>query len=210
MSKQAVTFLRVGFITFLLSLGLGFVSKSALGRVGLILGLLILLGIILIGIVFDIIGTAATAADERPFNAMAAKKVYGARQGLRIVRNAHKVANFCNDIVGDICGTVSGAIGASMVFRLIQAYPGLREAFISVVLTGLIAALTVGGKAYSKAFAIKEAERIVLAAGEVLGWLEDVLRIRLLVGSTNSKKFSSRSNNRKAAGKKGETGRRVK
>ena len=85
--------------------------------------------IILVGILFDIIGTAVAAAEESALNAKAAKKVPGAREGVYLIKNADKVANFCNDVIGDICGTVSGAIGAALVFQVLASHPTWNDLF---------------------------------------------------------------------------------
>ena len=39
-----------------------------------------------------------------------------------MLRNASRVSSVCNDVVGDICGIVSGATGAVIVARLQQAF----------------------------------------------------------------------------------------
>jgi CBS domain containing-hemolysin-like protein len=174
--------LSVAIITFFMAIAVSFVSKILLGRVGLILGLFVLLFIVGIGVIFDVIGTATTAAKERPLNAMASKKVYGAKQGLRMTRSADRVASFCNDIIGDMTGTVSGAIGAAIALELVVragASPA-SETVVSTVIIGIIAALTVGGKAWGKNAAISESERIVLAVGRVLAWLEDSIGLVIL------------------------------
>ncbi len=171
----------VGFTTFFLAILVNFVSKILLGRVGLVLGLFVLLGIVFIGVVFDVIGTASTAAKKQPLHAMAAKKVYGAHQALRIVRSADRVANFCNDVVGDMAGTVSGAVGASIVIRLMAAMPPrVSETLLSTVVIGIIAGLTVGGKAWSKNMAVNDAEKIVLAAGKVIAGIESITGLTFL------------------------------
>jgi len=173
----------VGLTTFLLAISVNFVSKILLGRVGLVLGLFVLLGIVFIGVIFDVLGTASTAAKRQPFHAMAAKKVYGAHQALRIVRSADRVANFCNDVVGDMAGTVSGAVGASIVVQLMTVMPsGVSETLVSTVVIGLIAALTVGGKAWSKNMAVNDAEKIVLAAGKVIAGIESVTGLTFFRG----------------------------
>lgn len=186
MSAHLRRVLGVGIGTFLISISLNFLSKVALGRVGILLGLLVLLAIIFVGIAFDILGTAVTAAQEGPFHAMAAKKVYGAREAIRLVRNADRVANFSNDLVGDICGTVSGAVGASIVFQLVTSHPHINEVYMSTVAIGMISALTVGGKAYAKTYAMKDAEEIVLLAGKVLAGIEGITRVRLFSKGINS------------------------
>lgn len=101
MNPQVSRVLHVAIVTFIIGIIMTFVSKIILGSVGLILGLFVLLIIISIN-VFDVIGTAATAVTERPLNAMASRKVYGAKQALRVARSADRVASFCNDIIGDM------------------------------------------------------------------------------------------------------------
>ena len=59
----------------------------------IIVSFIILLFIIFIGIIFDLIGMAVTAADEKPFHAKAAKKIPGAKQAIYLVR-ADRVAGF--------------------------------------------------------------------------------------------------------------------
>ena len=166
--------LYVGSATFFLTVIVSFVSKIILGNVGLALGLFILLLIISIGVIFDVIGTAITATKERPFNAMASKKVSGAKQALRLIKSADYVASFCNDIIGDITGTVSGATGAAIALNLIIApTKGLiSETAVGTIVIGFVAALTVSGKAWGKKFAISEPEKIILTVGKLLAWLE--------------------------------------
>ena len=84
-------------------------SEAILENAGLLLALLILALFIGLGILFDIIGVAVTAADPRPFHSMAAHKEKGAKEALKLLRNADRVSSVCNDVVGDICGIVSGA-----------------------------------------------------------------------------------------------------
>ena len=114
--------------------------------------------IVLIGIFFDMIGIASTAANETPFHSMAARKVNGAKQSIQIVRNADRVASFCNDVIGDISGIISGTAAALVIIQLAgsmhMATASPFEYGINVGLTSLIAAFTVGGKAFGKSFAI--------------------------------------------------------
>jgi len=131
------------------------------------IALLILLVFIALGIVFDIIGVAVTAADPKPFHSMAAHRVKGARQALMLLRNADRVSSICNDVVGDICGIVSGVTGAVIVLRLQSAFD-LNAIFVSVGVTALVSGLTIGGKALGKPFAMKRSTRVVYLAGRVL------------------------------------------
>jgi len=149
------------------SAALTLVSESMLDGAGMAIALLILLVFIALGIVFDIIGVAVTAADPKPFHSMAAHRVKGARQALMLLRNADRVSSICNDVVGDICGIVSGVTGAVIVLRLQSAFD-LNAIFVSVGVTALVSGLTIGGKALGKPFAMKRSTRVVYLAGRVL------------------------------------------
>ena len=148
---------------------------------------LLLLFIILVGIVFDIVGIAATAAQEAPFHARASRRLLGAKKSIWMVRNADKVASFCNDVVGDICGTVSGAVGASIVFSLAKYFDQSYFWIVSTTMTGLVAAITVGGKAAGKRTAINKADRIILWAGYLLEWVGQVFRKKQCTAKKNRK-----------------------
>lgn len=167
--------------TFFLAIFISFFSELAINKFqNILFAILLLLFIVVIGIIFDMIGMAATAADEAPFHAKAAKKVSGSKQSLRLLGNADKVANFCNDVVGDICGTVSGALGAAIVYEVTRN-SGLStaESAISLIVTGLVAALTVGGKAVGKKFAIDQSEDIIFRVGQLLAQIEHYTGIKL-------------------------------
>lgn len=170
-------------LTFALSVLLSVITQVLFGLVeSIIAALSVLLAIVFVGILFDMIGVAATAADEVPFLAKAAKKASGAREALFLVRNAGRVANFCNDVVGDIANIVSGVLAAFLVLRLVAAGVVAESPAVSIVITGLISALTVGGKAFGKAVAIERSTDILLLSAIVLAKLEAVLPGRLFFG----------------------------
>lgn len=137
-------------LSFLISVSMSYISSEALKNVGNILAFVILLIFIAIGIVFDIVGMAATSATEKEFHSMAAKKVSGAKEAVWLSRNASKVSSICNDVVGDISGIISGATGAIIIARLTAGMDFFPALVISLAITGLIAALTIGGKAIGK------------------------------------------------------------
>lgn len=92
---------------------------------------------------------------------MAAAKVKGAKQALMLIRNASKVTNFCNDVVGDICGIISGASAAYVIVKL-EAMLGMTDLVVfSSVLSGLVASLTIGGKAMGKEIAMNFSKEII-------------------------------------------------
>lgn len=136
--------------------------------------------VILIGVLFDIIGVAAAAASEGPAHAQAATKKFGAKQAVKIIRNADRVSSFCNDVVGDVCGILSGAIGAAIFFELVTNASEVKELVLNTLLTASIAALTVGGKAAGKGVAIAKANDVMLKVGMFIAFIENTLGISLL------------------------------
>lgn len=160
----------ISITSFFLSVIMSYTSKQALAHVGNIIAFLILLAFIALGIVFDIIGVAATVSPEKKFHSMAARKVSGAKQAIWIVRNAEKVGSFCNDVVGDISGIISGATSAVIITHLTNDGTDLRSVILSLVITGCVSSLTIGGKAIGKTFGISRSEDIVFAVGRVLAF----------------------------------------
>lgn len=159
--------LTVFGLAVVLSAALSLTSETVLEGAGLAVALLILAMFIGLGIVFDVVGVAVTAADPRPFHSMASHKAKGARESLYLLRNASRVSSVCNDVVGDICGIVSGATGAVIVAQLEQSF-NIRTVLLSVAVTALVSGLTIGGKALAKPFAIKQSKRVVYLAGRFL------------------------------------------
>ena len=142
-------------------------SEAILENADLLLALLILALFIGLGILFDIIGVAVTAADAKPFHSMAAHKTPGAREALNLIRKANKVSSLCNDVVGDICGIVSGTTAAVIVLRLQEAL-SFESVVISLAITALVSGLTIGGKALGKTFAIEKSTTVLQLVGRFL------------------------------------------
>jgi CBS domain containing-hemolysin-like protein len=191
--KKSLKFsLSIAVITFVLAAIFSVISSSVLSGVIWIIGLIIVFIIVFIGVIFDMLGIAATAAEETPFHAMASEKVAGAKEAIVIVRNADRFASFCNDVIGDISGIVSGTASAVVVIQLANTFGHSEgstvQIVISVVLTSVVAALTVGGKALGKFFAIHSSTKIIFFAARVIGWLEKKLKVKLLSNATTSTK----------------------
>lgn len=154
-------------ITFVVSLLFAGPVNAAISRVEFLLAILILVGVIVIAVVADVLGVAATAADEAPFHAMASDRVMGAKEAVMIVRNGAHVNSICSDVIGDVCGTISGAVGAALVLDLRVVFPNIPLSVTSVLVLGTIAAVTVGAKAWTKGFAVHNAKTIVGFTGRV-------------------------------------------
>ncbi len=163
--RWAVTiFLITIFISGLISL----ISDEVMASSSLGVAFLILFVIIFVGIIFDIIGMAVATAEEKPFHSMAARKVPGAQEAIRLLRNAERVSSICNDVVGDICGVVSGSASATIA-SLILAHVELDwPRGIGLLMSALAAGFTVGGKAVGKTIAVNSATEIVHTVGRIL------------------------------------------
>ncbi len=164
--KNIVWALTITVVSFFISAVLTAASSDILKEADIFIAFLVILFIISVSIIFDIVGTAVTAAEESPFHAMASRKLYGAKQAIRLIRNADKVSNLCNDVVGDICGIISGAAGAYIIFRLI----GTKEtvSLVELAVTGMITALTVGGKAFGKNIALRNSNYIIYKVSVII------------------------------------------
>ena len=162
-------------VTIVISGTISFVSDEIMSTSGILTAFLILLAIILVGIIFDIVGMAVASADEKPFHSMAARKVPGAQNAIKLLRNAERVSSICNDVVGDICGVVSGSASATIAAQILQHGDFGWPQMISLGMSALCAGLTVGGKAVGKTFAVNSATEIVHAVGMLIYWLNHVI-----------------------------------
>mgnify|MGYP000891466123 CR=1 FL=1 len=180
--KRSYKYLIVVLIgTFFIAALLGSGAETILRYMPLSLAWILLVFVIVVGNVFDVLGVAAAAADEAPHNARAAKKIFGARQSVHLIKRADRVSNFACDIIGDITGTLSGAIGATIIMSLLSSYPELSkwQILLNVLILALIASCTVTGKAWAKTFAINEANTILDYAGRLVAGFEKVTRLNL-------------------------------
>ena len=157
--------------TILISGTISLVSDLVMESSSMIVAFLILLAIVLLGIIFDIIGVAVTSADEKPLHSMAARKVPGSVEAIRLLRNAERVSSICNDVVGDICGVVSGSASATIAVQILQNFEFSWPQMICLIMSALVAGLTVGGKAIGKTFAINSSTQIVSGVGRLIYFL---------------------------------------
>ncbi len=152
--------IQIFVIAFLISVFMSFISEVTLPKVPLYIGILLVIFFILLGVLFDMIGVAVTASNEKVFHSMNSRKVKGADIAVLFKKNAEKVSSFCNDVIGDICGVVSGSAGITIAASLAKL-TNANTLIITLIITALIAALTIGGKAVGKSFAINKADIIL-------------------------------------------------
>ena len=141
-------------------------STEILGRAGYVISFAVLALFIIVGIIFDVIGIAVTAADEAPFNSMASRRQRGSAEALRIVKNANRVTCYCNDVIGDVTGIVSGTTAALIAARLMEGFSTENLVF-PIAISAIVTGLTVGGKAIGKTLAFNRSTEIVLSVGKL-------------------------------------------
>lgn len=164
--------LTIFLVTIAVSATISFVSGEVMNRSSIAVAFLILLFIVAVGIVFDVVGVAVTSADEKPFHSMASRRVPGAKEAIRLLRSAGKVSSICNDVIGDICGVVSGAASATIAARALTYLSFSWPQVVSLGMSALVAGLTVGGKAIGKTIAIRSSTEIVFLVGRILASLD--------------------------------------
>ena len=160
--------ITIFLVTIIVSGMISMVSDRIMEASNMLVAFLILLAIVLIGIVFDIIGVAVTSADEKPFHSMAARKVPGAQESIALLRNAERVSSSCNDVVGDICGVVSGSASATIAAQILREFSFSWPQIVSLLMSALVAGLTVGGKAIGKTVAMDSSTDIVHLVGRTV------------------------------------------
>ncbi len=154
-------------LTFLLSLLFSLITNIISYQFGIIATIVAIMFVISVGILFDLIGASSLAANEAPFHAMSSQKVKGAKTAIYLIKNNDKVSSICNDIIGDICGIVSGGLGAVLAIN-ISAHYDFNAAYITMLIAALISSLTVGGKALFKKVAIKHADKLIFNFAKVI------------------------------------------
>ena len=157
----------VTILAFVISILMTLFSTVTLKNVSLLVAILITFFFIVLGIIFDIIGVAVTSGDEVAFHSMSARKVKGGKIGVRLLKNTEKVSSVCCDVIGDVCGIVSGTSGVVIVSLIIKL-TDINELLVSLLVTGLISSLTIGGKALGKGIAINKSKEIVTMVSKIL------------------------------------------
>ncbi len=156
-------------LSICLSFIFGVISQVALTGAGIAISVVVILFFIGISIIADMVGVAITSASYEPFRAMASRKIRGAKESISLIDNREKVASVSADVIGDICGILSGAAGTSITVVLIVRYAGsFWEVMIASAVSAIIAGLTIFGKAYCKKYSMLHSERIILILGKFI------------------------------------------
>lgn len=175
-NSQVRWIIFIFFLTVVISSAISFVSSGVLEKAGIVGAFVVLLLIVFLGILFDIVGVAVMSANEKPFHSMAAKKLPGAAEALKLLRSAEKVSSFCNDVVGDICGVVSGSASAVIAVNALSSVGS--DTVAKLLMSALVAGVTIAGKACGKNFAMKNATNIVALVSKSLYYIKSLFRKR--------------------------------
>ena len=152
--------LTILILSFVISFSLSFLSQITIPNVSLWIGVILTLFFICLGIFFDIIGVSVTSADEAIFHSMSSRKVKGANVAVKFKKNADKVSSFCCDVIGDVCGIISGAAGTAITVIISNEF-NFSLLITGLVVSAIIASLTICGKAIGKSFAINKSAIIL-------------------------------------------------
>lgn len=170
LNNDYVWIIQVTLMAFILSIALSFLSDTIIPNVNILVSILILILFVFMGIIFDMIGVSVTVAEKKVFNSMAAKKIKGAKTAIELINNNSKVSSFCNDVVGDICGIISGAAGLTIATSLSNMF-NINSIIICLIMTSVLAALTIGGKALGKSYAINKANNILYVFSKTIDFI---------------------------------------
>ena len=157
-------------ITILVSGIISLASDVIMESSGIFAAFVILLAIVLIGILFDIVGMAVATADEKPFHSMAARKVPGSQESIRLLRSAERVSSICCDVVGDICGVVSGSASAVIAVKTLTQINS--DTVSQLIMSAVVAGVTIAGKACGKNIAMNSSTGIVHFVSKMIYYIK--------------------------------------
>jgi hypothetical protein len=162
--------MAMGALSLLVSGAVVLVTQRALpGPAAVPVSVAVVGVVVALGLAFDMVGVSVAACPPEPFHARAARHHPGAVQSLRLIAHADRVANFCLDFVGDVAGTLAGALATGAAYRLSGGRP---DPLWGAVAVGMVAGANVGLKAVAKTLALADAVAVVRLSGEVLFWTE--------------------------------------
>ncbi len=159
--------IKIIIMAFLISIIFSLTSEIVMPKVNTLTSIIILTLFIVIGIIFDMIGVAVTTCDIKPFHSMNSKKINYAKTAIKLINNNAKVSSFCNDVIGDICGIISGSAGV-IISSNISKTLNTNTFITTLITTSLIASLTIGGKSLGKQTAIKNNTKIIKTFSKII------------------------------------------
>lgn len=177
--KRNIWWIKATVISLVLSAFFSYISNLVENANQLVIVVVLLAFLIVSGIVSDAIGVAVTSCDVTPIISMASRKVYGAKTALMLVKNSDTVSSVCNDIIGDIFSIISGACSAALVVRITVSLEETWQIVLSIAVSAIVSALTIGGKAFMKKIAISNSKDFVMFVARIIAvFSKDERKIR--------------------------------
>lgn len=148
-----------------LSIVFSLVSQSLFPSIPTFFSVFIILFFIVLSTVFDMLGIAVASINMDKLKKFEGQRGYETAK--KLYKNTEKVSSFCGDVVGDICGILSGAGGVSLVVSMNISDPTLYY-ITTCLVSSFIAGLTIFSKAVMKGYAIKNAEELSIKVGRLI------------------------------------------
>ena len=161
--------LRWAFKTFILSIFLsivfGIVSQSLFPNISAYFSVFIILFFIFISVIFDMIGVSVASLKKEKLELL--KDEIGYKTAVKMSNNIDKISSFCGDVVGDICGILSGAGGVSLVVNMHIQNQSVFFLVTSLI-SSFIAGLTIFFKAVMKTYAVENSLNVIMKVAKTL------------------------------------------
>ena len=156
---------KIFILSICLSVVFSTISQSLFPTLPNILSVVVILFFIALSTIFDMIGVAIASTNKEKLKKDQFKDCW--QTANKLCDNTEKVSSFCCDVVGDICGILSGAGGVSLVLNL-----DIKDAnlylLVTCLVSSLIAGLTIFAKAIMKKKAVQKAEQVLLTTCQFL------------------------------------------
>lgn len=160
---------KIFLLSFCLSCSFSLLSNVLLNKIIIAVSIFVILFFVILGVLFDMVGVAVTSGEIDRYTLEYADKKF-LKEALVLMLQADKVSVFCCDIVGDICGILSGACGSSILASIVINSSNNSILFVSsAILSGLIAGFTIFCKSVEKSFAVNKSHKIIHFTACVLG-----------------------------------------
>lgn len=164
--KSSKWVVYIFILSLCLSVLFAVISEFMLMYANLALALILILVLIAVSVLFDVIGVAVAASDIRPFLDMKNKNERGAKEAVYLIKKADRVSTICTDVIGDISSILSGAAGASIALIIMGRVESFNGPLLSIIISAVIAALTILGKALGKSYALNYSNVVMLKVGK--------------------------------------------
>ncbi len=190
--KQLIWTIKITIASFFISTLFGVLSQTAANKANVYILVFILLLFVFINIFFDGVAISVTTCDLKSLNSMAAQKVKNADIAVKLCKNGDKVASISADVVGDIAGILSGVcLGAIVleIVKLAKISQDIKITVISATISGVISAITIGGKAFMKSVAMAKNLQYVMVCATIIS-------IFKISKKKKEKKKNARKNNK--------------